>query len=62
VLSDGEMRRVLIAQALLRGPRLLVLENSFTGLDTAHRASLRRIIGRVMERQTLVILVTARAE
>ncbi|MEW6667209.1 MAG: ATP-binding cassette domain-containing protein [Thermodesulfobacteriota bacterium] len=62
VLSDGELRRVMMAEALLRGPRLLVLENPFTGLDSSYRVKLRSIIDKVMKRQTVVILVTTRAE
>jgi molybdate transport system ATP-binding protein len=62
VLSDGELRRLMIAKALVRGPRLLVLENPFTGLDAAFRTKLKKIIGKVMKRQTVVILVTTRPE
>lgn len=62
VLSDGELRRVMIAKALFRGPRLLVLENPFTGLDAAYRTRLKKIIGKVMKRDTVVILVTTRVE
>jgi len=51
----------MIAKALVRGPRLLVLENPFMGLDTAFRTKLRRIIGKVMKKQAVVILVTTRA-
>ncbi len=42
-LSNGEMRRVLFARALLKGPRRLVVEDPYGGLDAAHRARMRRI-------------------
>jgi molybdate transport system ATP-binding protein len=43
-LSNGEMRKVLIAQALIRKPRLLILDNPFTGLDRQFRARLKELI------------------
>lgn len=40
VLSTGETRRVMLARALAAKPDLVLLDNPFTGLDVAHRASL----------------------
>ena len=42
-LSNGEMRRVLFARALLKGPERLVLDDPFGGLDPDWRARMRQI-------------------
>ncbi len=39
-LSNGEMRRVLLSRALLKSPRLLVLDDPFAGLDAGMRVRL----------------------
>ena len=61
-LSSGEMRKVQIARALLRNPRLLILDNPFTGLDAGFRARLTGIMERIVEVGTRIILVTAREQ
>jgi molybdate transport system ATP-binding protein len=59
-LSTGEMRKVLIARALARGPELLVLDEPFDGLDAPSRRHLTGIVGRLMREGTQIILVTHR--
>ena len=49
-LSNGEMRRVLFARALLKGPRKLVVEDPYGGLDVAHRAKMREVLGELRAR------------
>jgi len=61
-LSNGEMRKVLIARALLKRPRLLVLDNPFTGLDQEFRARLRHVIQALTQDETRVIVVTGRCD
>ncbi|KPM48448.1 ATP-binding cassette domain-containing protein [Jiulongibacter sediminis] len=46
-LSNGETRRSLIAWALLQKPKLLLLDNPFTGLDTASKELLKEIINKL---------------
>jgi molybdate transport system ATP-binding protein len=61
-LSHGETKRLLIAAALLRHPRILLLVNPFTGLDTETRKDLREIINGVAAAGITVILSTTSSE
>ena len=61
-LSTGEMRMVLIARALLKSPRLLILDEPFGGVDATSRARLAETLERLMRGGTQVILVTNRLE
>ena len=55
-LSNGEMRRVLFARALLKGPRRLVVEDPYGGLDVAHRAKMREVLGELRARGVEVVV------
>ena len=46
-LSNGEMRRVLFARALLKNPMKLILVSPMAGLDIAHRTMFQRVIDRL---------------
>jgi len=46
-LSGGELRRVLLARALLRRPNLLVLDEPMAGVDVAGQADLYRLIANI---------------
>jgi molybdate transport system ATP-binding protein len=59
-LSNGERRKVSIARALLRKPRLLILDNPFTGLDSKYRLRLQHIMRELMQHGTQIIVATAR--
>lgn len=61
-LSNGELRRVLIAEALLKKPRLLILDDPFAGLDTDARDRLGTLIGALMAQGVQLILVVRRPE
>ena len=43
-LSNGEMRRVLFARALLKGPKKLVLDDPMAGLDPERRERFKKIV------------------
>jgi molybdate transport system ATP-binding protein len=61
-LSTGELRRVLFARALLRFPRLLILDDPFVGLDIAARRRWRQILNGLMSTETKVLVVTSRSD
>jgi molybdate transport system ATP-binding protein len=58
-LSTGEMRKTLLARALLRRPQLLILDDPFTGLDATFRAHLKRILEVLMRHRSLHLLLIA---
>ncbi len=62
-LSNGEMRKLLLARALLRRPRLLILDDPFAGLDAHFRVRLRGILERLMRLGgTRVLLIVTRLD
>jgi molybdate transport system ATP-binding protein len=61
-LSTGEMRKTLIARALMKSPSLLILDEPFDGLDEKSRESLSAAINRLMTESMRVILVAHRLE
>jgi molybdate transport system ATP-binding protein len=60
-LSNGEMRRLLIARAVAAGPRLLILDDPFSGLDVAGRQQLHGVLNQ-LARDTTVVVATARPD
>ncbi len=61
-LSTGEMRKTLIARALIKAPKLLILDEPFDGLDETARRSLAASINHLMTGSVRVILVVHRLE
>ena len=61
-ISFGEMSRVLIARALIRGPKMLILDEPFEGLDASGRREMVGIVNRLAVAGLPIILVTHRAE
>jgi molybdate transport system ATP-binding protein len=57
-LSTGEARKVLLLQAVLRAPSLLILDEPFDGLDRAARAELAQAIVHVAERLPVLVVGT----
>lgn len=61
-LSNGETRRVLITISLLKKPKLLLLDNPFTGLDIESRKTLHEVIKHISENGTKIIMVCSANE
>jgi len=56
-LSGGQMRRVLLARALLRDPDLLVLDEPAAGVDVAGQAALYELIRTIRDKRGCGVLL-----
>ena len=61
-LSNGEIRKLLIARALGSSPKLLILDDPFAGLDAGSRQTLASAVTKLMEHGTQILLVAQRPE
>ncbi|WBV20545.1 molybdate ABC transporter ATP-binding protein ModF [Pantoea piersonii] len=59
-LSTGETRKVLLCQALMKQPDLLILDEPFDGLDVASRASLTETLASLQQPDVALVLVLNR--
>ncbi len=58
-VSGGEQQRILIAQALVRHPRLLVLDEPLDSLDLPNQASVATLIAGICAEEGVTVLMVA---
>src|SRR4051812_17165919 len=61
-MSSGEARRVMLARALVTGPRALILDEPTTGLDLVARHSFMERVRDIARAGTTIILITHHVE
>ena len=61
-LSNGETRKTLIARALMRKPKILILDEPFDGLDTSSRTRLEAVLDELIRSGLHLLLITHRKE
>ena len=58
-LSGGEQQRVLIAQALVSGARMLMLDEPLDSLDLSNQQAISELIRRICREQGVTVLLVA---
>ena len=58
-MSGGEQQRLLIAQAIIRDPALLLLDEPLDSLDIPNQAASAALLGRICEERGIAVLMVA---
>jgi zinc/manganese transport system ATP-binding protein len=58
-LSGGEQQRLLIAQALVSDPKLLILDEPLDSLDLPNQSSVAALLGRICRQEGIGVLLVA---
>ena len=56
-LSNGERRKIALARALMRAPKILILDDPFAGLDAAYRRHLRELLDGLLRRRAVALVL-----
>lgn len=57
-LSLGEMRRTLIARALVPNPKMLILDEPMTGLDIVMKSKFRKMFDILIDHGICIVMIT----
>ena len=55
-LSGGQKQRVTVARTILKNPRILILDDSTSSVDTETEAAIREALNKLMEHRTTFII------
>jgi zinc/manganese transport system ATP-binding protein len=58
-LSGGEQQRLLIAQALVRRPKLMIMDEPLDGLDLPNQAAIAALVSRICRTEDVAALLVA---
>ncbi len=55
-LSGGQKQRISIARALLKKPKILIMDDSFSAVDTATEEEILKNLDKIRSKQTMIVI------